>query len=131
MITSSFEKQEEIGSSENLVGNGTLTGSIIALLTKRFHIYKRDKCGLCCEIVVPVVLVLVGLSLLQIPFLKDSPAFTLDTSAYPSPQRLLFNNDIISTTAGGVDFTPQTLAGNLPGGSYFDVTYDTTSTSYG
>ena len=92
MITSSFEQQEEKDSSENLVGNGTLWGSIKALITKRFHIYKRDRCGLCCELIVPVILVLFGLSLLQIPFLKDSAAFNLDTSAYPSPQRLLFND---------------------------------------
>ena len=58
---------------------------------KRFNIYKRDKCGLVCEIIVPVVLVILGLSLLQIGWLSDSPAFTLDTSAYPGPQRILMN----------------------------------------
>ena len=51
-------------SSENLVGKGTLWESIKALLIKRFHIYKRDKCGLVCELLVPVILVLFGLSLL-------------------------------------------------------------------
>ena len=72
-------------SSENLVGHGTLWQSVKALIIKRFNIYKRDKCGLCCELIVPVILVLFGLGLLQIPFLKDSASFTLDTSAYPSP----------------------------------------------
>jgi len=81
-------------SSENLVGKGTLGQSIWALIIKRLNIYKRDRCGLCCELIVPVILVLLGLGLLQIPFLKDSPEFTLDTSVYPSPQRMLFNEEI-------------------------------------
>lgn len=51
-------------SSENLVGSGTLMESIGALLRKRFNIYKRDKCGLVCEVLVPVILVLFGMSLL-------------------------------------------------------------------
>ena len=51
-------------SSENLVGSGTLWGSIKALLVKRFNIYKRDKCGLICELVVPIILVIFGLGML-------------------------------------------------------------------
>ena len=51
-------------SSQNLVGNGSLCESIKALIVKRFNIYKRDKCGLVCEIIVPVILVLMGLGLL-------------------------------------------------------------------
>lgn len=50
--------------SQNLVGNGNLCESIKALIVKRFNIYKRDKCGLVCEIIVPVILVLLGLALL-------------------------------------------------------------------
>ena len=51
-------------SSENLVGNGSLCESIGALLVKRFNIYKRDKCGLVCEVLVPIILVVLGLSAL-------------------------------------------------------------------
>ncbi len=87
----SLHQLEDQQASENLVGNGTLCESIRALLVKRFNIYKRDRCGLVCEVFVPIILVLFGLSLLQIPWLKNSPAFYLDTSAYPGPQRLLFN----------------------------------------
>ena len=58
-------------SSENLVGKGTLWASITALLTKRFHLYKRDRCGLRCELIVPIVLVLLGLVLVNIDFLKN------------------------------------------------------------
>ena len=72
-------------SSENLVGAGSLWSSVKALLIKRFNIYKRDKCGLVCEIVVPIILVIFGLSLLQVSWLKNPPTFLLTTDAYPGP----------------------------------------------
>ena len=104
-------------SSENLVGKGTLGQSIKALIIKRFNIYKRDKCGLCCELIVPVILVLLGLGLLQIPFLKNSEEFTLDTSAYPSPQRMLFNSENVMPTTS--QYTPADFVGNLPDQNYW------------
>ena len=50
--------------TENLVGNGSVLENMTALLTKRFHIYKRDKAGLLCEVFVPLALVLLGCGLL-------------------------------------------------------------------
>jgi len=47
-------------SPDRLIGNGTVTESIIALLTKRFHIYKRDRIGLVCEVILPWLMVLIG-----------------------------------------------------------------------
>lgn len=120
-----LDNQQE---TENLVGNGTLWESIRALLVKRFNIYKRDRCGLVCEVLVPIVLVLFGLSLLQIPWLKDSPSYYLDTSAYPGPQRLLMNNVNVEELAS--QYTPQDLYTGLPGTGYFDVTYDTDAAQY-
>ena len=64
-------KMSNQDSSENLVGKGSLCASITALLVKRFNLYKRDRCGLCCELIAPVILVLLGLALLQIDWLKD------------------------------------------------------------
>lgn len=87
----SLDKKKAAKAPENMIGHGTLGMSIKALLTKRFNLYKRDKCGLVCELIVPVILALIGLSLLKVPVVTDSPAFTLDTSAYPGPQRVLFN----------------------------------------
>ena len=117
------EEQEEGGmSSENLVGKGTLCVSIWALLVKRFNVYKRDKCGLICEVLVPVLLVFLGLALLQIGWLSNSPAYVLDTSAYPGPQRMLFNNENVKSSVN--QWTPQDLAAGLPSPGYFDVTYD-------
>jgi len=59
--------------------------SIKALLAKRFHIYKRDKCGLICEIIIPIILVILGLLFLQVGWTTDSPMFELGVDAYPSP----------------------------------------------
>lgn len=80
---------------------------------------------------VPVILVLFGLSLLQIGWLKDSPAFVLDTSAYPGPQRLLFNNENRATDVTNDQYTPQELSDGLPSsGSYFETTFDKVTTDY-
>ena len=38
--------------------------NITALIAKRFHIYKRDKKGICCEVFVPAIMVLFGCALL-------------------------------------------------------------------
>jgi hypothetical protein len=46
------------------VGKGSFCNSVYALLAKRFHLYKRDKSGICCEVLVPALMTLFGLSLL-------------------------------------------------------------------
>ena len=96
---------------------------------KRFNIYKRDKCGLVCEILVPVILVIFGLGLLQIAFLKNSPMFELTTDAYPSQQRVLFNNELVVPSAES--YSPQDFATKLPDyDSYWTVKYEETASSY-
>ena len=76
-------------------------------MTKRFYLYKRDWCGLMCELVIPLLLVLSGLSFCEVGWLNDSPAFALDPSVYPSPQRMLFNSDNIEHVDN--EFTPQDI----------------------
>ena len=120
---------ENAAQSENLVGQGKLIDSVAALLVKRFNIYKRDKCGLVCEILVPVILCLMGLGLLQIGFLSNSEAFYLNTEAYPGPQRLLFNQNNVDTTITN-QYSTETIFSNFPGTDYFEATYDSTATSY-
>lgn len=85
-------------SPERIEREGSFCGQVGALLTKRFNLYRRDACGLVCEILVPLMLVILGLGLLKVGWLYDSPSFVLDTSAYPGPQRLLFNQDLLETT---------------------------------
>ena len=64
-------------------------------MTKRIIIYKRDKSGIICELVMPILLMLGGLILLQMPYLSDSPPKPFDSNGYPGPQRLLFNRDVV------------------------------------
>ena len=73
--------------TENLVGNGSVCESIKALLSKRFYIYKRDCTGLICELIVPIILVFIGLQLLQITYLKNSPSLDLNSvnDVFPGP----------------------------------------------
>lgn len=95
-----------------------------ALMAKRFHIYKRDKCGLICELIIPILLTILGLCFLQVGWSKNSPAKLLDTSAFPSPQRMLFNKDLIENTVDNY-WTPEDFAANLPGPEdYWQIEYN-------
>lgn len=62
-----------------------------ALLIKRAQIYRRDFCGLLCELVVPFVMVLIGCGFAQITFLKNSPPRILTPDLLPLPQRISMN----------------------------------------
>ena len=76
-----------------------------ALLAKRFHIYKRDKFGLLCELIIPIILVIGGLCFLQVGWTTDSPPFDLNTSAYPGKQTLMINSQNVAQTEN--EYTPQ------------------------
>lgn len=125
----SLRATELESSSENLVGNGSLCQSIKALLSKRFNLYKRDKCGLVCELVVPVILVLIGLIVVQLNPLNNPVAFTLDTSAYPGPQRLLYNTNPVDLSTSF--YSPEEVLLNLPDyDSYWQLTSTDNVDSY-
>ena len=86
-----FQPEAEYKEEENLVAQGSIMDNITAVMTKRAHIYKRDRRGLICEVIVPVILVLIGLGLTKISFLKPSNSRPLVPSAYPLQQRILMN----------------------------------------
>jgi hypothetical protein len=44
----------------------SLRDNISALLSKRYNIYKRDRTGLVCELLVPFVMVFVGCCITKI-----------------------------------------------------------------
>ena len=94
------------------MAQGSIMDNITAVMTKRAHIYKRDRRGLICEVIVPVILVLIGLGLTKISFLKPSNSRPLVPSAYPLQQRILMNQDLLADPAGSI--TPQNLYDNLP-----------------
>ena len=82
-----------------LVGNNTVGENIIALLTKRMQIYKRDKTGLICEVCLPWIVVLLGCLITLLVFNKPQSSFALVPSVYPNPQRIMLNqNNVVTST---------------------------------
>lgn len=53
-----------------------------AIIVKRLLYFGRDKRGFICEVFLPCVMVVVGLSLLLISFLSDSPEFAVLSDVY-------------------------------------------------
>jgi hypothetical protein len=83
------------------------------LLAKRFHVYKRDRAGLVCEVIVPFIMVLIGCSITKINLTKESVSRVLTPELYPSPQRILMNDYNVIDSGEG-DIPPSTLFANLP-----------------
>lgn len=96
-------------------------------MTKRFLLYRRDWCGLMCELIIPLLLVIAGLSFCEVGWLTSSPSFTLEPSVYPSPQRMLFNQENVSPADS--EYTPQEIAQNLPSydDGFWEISYDSTA----
>lgn len=77
---------------ENLIRGSSCVRSCSASTAKRMIIYKRDWCGLLCQIVIPLILVLFGLWLTSGPSkLTQSPPRNLSTGWYPK-QRIMMSN---------------------------------------
>jgi hypothetical protein len=96
-----------------LIGHATFSSTVTALLIKRFHLYKRDKTGICCEVVVPFMCVIIGCLINGIDLSQKSPVLLVQPSVYPTPQRITINNDLILPSANFI--APTTLYNNLPG----------------
>ena len=61
---------------------------------KRVFIYKRSIVQLICEILIPVLMVLIGMVMIEVTKDRDSPAFKIGLD-YPSNQEIYFNNEVI------------------------------------
>ena len=46
---------------ENLVRGSGMCTTLGANTTKRFIMYRRDWCGIICEVIVPIIMVVIGL----------------------------------------------------------------------
>ena len=94
-----------------------------ATTTKRFIMYRRDWCGIICEVIVPIIMVALGLRFASSASkLSQSPPRFLSTGLLPSPQRLLMNEALVNAT--GDDVTPQELFALLPNSSHaFEAEY--------
>ena len=58
------DEKKTASDSNNLVKRTSCCTQVKALMAKRFHIYKRDKCGLICELIIPILLTILGLCFL-------------------------------------------------------------------
>ena len=121
-----YEVEVEDG-AENLIRGSSCVRSCTASTAKRLIIYKRDWCGLLCQIVIPLILVLFGLWLTSGPSkLTQSPPRHLSTGWWPQKQRILMNAQPVNITGNGGDVSGQELYNMLPNAtSAFDVTWIT------
>ena len=111
--------------NQNLIRGSSCTRSCTASSAKRFTIYKRDWCGLLCQVVIPLVLVLFGLWLSSGPTkLSQSPPRHMSTGWYPSKQRILLNDKPYNMTGDGGDIKGSDLIDLLPNATedFWDVT---------
>ena len=85
-----------------------------ATTTKRFIMYRRDWCGIICEVIVPIVMVLVGLHFAgSASKLNQSPPRFQSTGSLPNPQRIVMNSNPVNIT-GNDDVPSSEIFGNLP-----------------
>ena len=82
---SSDEYEQDPDDAENLIRGSSCTRSCTASAAKRYIIYKRDWCGLLCQVIIPLILVLFGLWLTSGPSkLQQSPPKHMSTGWFPS-----------------------------------------------
>lgn len=112
-ITTDVEAGTIAETTERFVSTSSIRDNVSALLTKRYHVYKRDRAGLICEVIVPFLIVLVGCSLTKISFTGEPVVRVLSPDLYPAPQRILMNENNVYNSGQG-DVPPSTLFANLP-----------------
>ena len=64
-----------------------------ALLKKKLLMQLRDKKTLGIDTIFPVLLIIVGLALATISFIKDGPAREMTPFIYPSPLQMYYNKN--------------------------------------
>jgi len=114
------------GTLERLINESGFKNNVKAMITKRFHIYKRDRTGLICEVLVPSLMVLVGSASTLLNWYTHSPYRTLSPDLYPSPQRIVMNYYTV-IDSGSSNVKPLTFFENLPPSTtpdFWEVTWD-------
>ena len=98
------DEQEDDEDMENMIRDSSCSRSCKASTTKRALIYRRDWCGLLCQIVIPLVMVVFGLLMTtRASSLIQSPPRPLSTGFYPYKQRILMNEHPANMTGDGTD----------------------------
>lgn len=99
--------------TEHLVRGSGMCTTLGATTTKRFIMYRRDWCGIICEVIVPIVMVIIGLHFASSASkLSQSPPRFASTGNLPSPQRLLLNTNPVNIT--GNDWATADIVKHLP-----------------
>lgn len=124
------EEEDEV--DQNLIRGSSCVRSCTASSAKRIMIYKRDWCGLLCQVVIPITLVLFGLWLQSGPIkLHQSPPRSLSTGFYPYKQRMLMNSSPVNMIGDGFDVSGSELAAALPNATTaFDVKFIDSNMNY-
>ncbi|CDW85159.1 abc transporter family protein [Stylonychia lemnae] len=115
-ITQTPDKNDDYSVAENHE-TGTINVFLIhldAMIRKRIQLYKRNYNGLVVEILIPVLLVLIGLSFTRVRFLKDGPVRELKPDTFPLKQRVQYNNEFFLNSSMTQSWTPTIFMENLP-----------------
>jgi len=64
---------------------------LIALLKKRLLYFQRDRKGIICEVMVPILVVFIGLTVALINFIIESPSLLILPSIYPTPLNVVYS----------------------------------------
>jgi ATP-binding cassette subfamily A (ABC1) protein 3 len=71
---------------------GNCCTNMKAMCMKRGMLQRRQTKNLLSEVLLPVVFVILGITITQIQFFKDSPSRSLLTNLFPLPQRIKMNS---------------------------------------
>jgi len=64
---------------------------LIALLKKRLLYFHRDRKGIICEVMVPILVVFIGLTVALINFIIESPSLLILPSIYSTPLNVVYS----------------------------------------
>lgn len=65
-----------------------------SIIIKRVLYFKRDKRGFVCEVFLPCVVVIFGLCLLLITFIKDSPELVISQNFYGDSLNVIWGGQL-------------------------------------
>lgn len=98
-----------------------------ALIIKRIISFKRDVRSLLCEVVLPCLIVVIGLSLALITFFKEDDTIILDPINFPKP-----NAVYVSNVNGNLHSSVDSLFNSFRQKEYYSFTkqYDLSATQW-
>lgn len=70
---------------------------------KKYHYFKRDYKGLCCEILFPILFLLLPIYFNKVKKSEWSPSLAIDEHMYPNPQSVLINSLTNSVPSSFID----------------------------